>query len=260
LNTRGVVDINGRHVVVTEGDIVICDGYSAPVSIADKLVRQFLYTQIDQNNFGNLQVVYDHVREDVWIMFPESGQTYNTLSMVYSLTNKSWGTIRHPPIAHAAMGIISDTVGSDAWDQSPLNWDQDTTAWTQPTIQKATESLVFAVPSATTLTQYSVNDLVVRDAVLGKYSMSFGDPERIKFIRQVHVRARSFNQLKIRVGSQMFASGPTTWSNEVTLTAPGQPVPLFTQGRFISVEIRSDDSAVWQVTGVDFEAELRGYF
>jgi hypothetical protein len=58
----------------------------------------------------------------------------------------------------------------------------------------------------------------------------------------------------------MFVNGPTTWAPEVSLVFPGQPVPVFTQGRFISLEIRSNDSAVWQVVGVDLEVEMRGYY
>jgi hypothetical protein len=37
-------------------------------------------------------------------------------------------------------------------------------------------------------------------------------------------------------------------------------VNCFAQGRYISVEVRSTGSTVWELTGIELEAELRGYF
>jgi hypothetical protein len=58
----------------------------------------------------------------------------------------------------------------------------------------------------------------------------------------------------------MSPSDPITWSPEVTITTPAQAVPTFTQGRYISYELRSDDASVWVFTGIDMEVEFRGYF
>jgi hypothetical protein len=57
----------------------------------------------------------------------------------------------------------------------------------------------------------------------------------------------------------MTPSGSITWSNEVTLTEPEQIVNLFAQGRYISVEIRSQGVELWRISGFDIEAEVRGY-
>jgi hypothetical protein len=51
----------------------------------------------------------------------------------------------------------------------------------------------------------------------------------------------------------------TAWSPEVELTSPDQIVNTFAQGRYISVELRSEAASTWTVTGIEIEAELRGY-
>jgi hypothetical protein len=107
---------------------------------------------------------------------------------------------------------------------------------------------------------FNTNDLVNLNAVVGKYSMAFGAPEQVKFVRQVHLRGRNFGTLYTRVGSQMFTDDPITWSAEYAITDPNQPVPTFTQGRYISIEIRSADNKFWELQGMDMEIEVRGYY
>jgi len=109
--------------------------------------------------------------------------------------------------------------------------------------------------------QQDVDVGVVVPAYVGKYSMSFGEPERVKFVRRVHMRCQAnFGTLLVRVGSQQTPTGPTTWSPEVAITAPQQIVNTFAQGRYISIEVRSNDVVVWKLTALELEAELRGYF
>jgi hypothetical protein len=50
-----------------------------------------------------------------------------------------------------------------------------------------------------------------------------------------------------------------TWSNEVALNEPEQIVNVIAQGRYISVEIRSNNDKAWIISAIDLEAEMRGY-
>lgn len=260
LSSRAVDDANGFHVVVTEGDIVINDGYSQPKSIADGLVRQFLFSQISTSSFEALQVLFDYVNQDVWVMFPETGETMNTIALVYNVPSEAWGVVDLQDIAYAAMGIVDDIGPSGSWDSDADTWDSDTTAWNESSLTAAIERMIFARPLATKVQLFNSTDLTVMDSLMAKYSITFGEPERIKFVRQVHLRGRAFGTFYVRVGSQMFPDQATTWSNEVTVTDPGQAVPLFTQGRYISIEVRAADNAVYDFTGFDWEVEMRGYF
>jgi len=260
LSSRAVDDANGFHVVVTEGDIVINDGYSQPKSIAEGLVRRFLFDQISTSNFDTLQVLHDFVNNDVWIMFPETGETFCTIALVYNLASQAWGVVDLADVAYTAMGIIDDTSPGTTWDTDAGLWDDDLTTWNESNLTAAIERMMQAQPLTTKLVAFNTTDLTVLDSLIAKYSMTFGEPERIKFVRQAHIRGRLFGSLFMRVGYQMFPDDAIAWSAEVTITDPGQPVPLFTQGRYISFELRGADNAVYDFTGVDFEVEMRGYF
>ena len=261
LSPRAVDDANGWHAVVTEGDIVRNDGYSQPVSIAEALVRKFLFDQISVANYEALQVLYDFVNGDVWILFPEGGATFCTVALVYNVASNGWGVVDLQDIAYANFGIVDDIGASGSWDTDSGLWDDDNTAWNESSLTAAIERMVCSRPGSTQLQMInSGSDLTVMDSLVAKYSMTFGAPEQIKFVRQVHLRGRGFGTFYVRVGFQMFPDALTTWADEVTVTDPGQPVPIFTQGRYISIEVRAADNAVYDFTGFDFEVETRGYF
>ena len=73
LTRHSVVDVNGQHLMVTDGDIVLHDG-SQIRSIVQNRRRRFLFNQLDQDNFDNLFCVYWRRKNEVWVCFPEAGQ------------------------------------------------------------------------------------------------------------------------------------------------------------------------------------------
>jgi hypothetical protein len=261
LSPKSVVDVNGKHLVVTDGDVVLNDGFSDPVSVANLRVQRLLFDQLDPSNFKNLCTIYDPTHGEVWILFPQVGATYNTLALVWNVRDDNWGYVElTAPTAHIATGTLDDSNFSLAWSAQTGSWASDSKPWVSSNLTTATESIVTAEPTGTVkLHALGTSDLTVTNGFIAHYSLPFDDSERIKFIRQVHIRG-SFTTLKVRIGSQMFPEGPTTWAAEATVTSPAQPIPLFTQGRYISYEIRSNDSSLWIVTGIDVEYEMRGYF
>lgn len=260
LSPRAVDDINGAHVIVTDGDIVIGDGYKEPVSIANALVKRFLFSQLSDTTYEALQVIYDQSRQQVWIAFPESGEDYCTLALVYNISSNAWGIVELTDVAHLAMGAVDDQTISEAWDDDNDIWDSDASIWNEVSLSTATESLVVADPTNTELRQFDTVDAVAVASSVARYSLSLDEPERVKFVRAVHVRGSNFGTLFIRVGSQMHPEDAITWSAEYELTSPDQPCYVFAAGRYISVEIRCEDSNVWTVTGFDLEVEFRGFY
>lgn len=260
LSPRAVDDINGKHLVVTDGDIVLADGYGEPRSIANSRVRSFLFNQISDETYEALQVMYDQSRQECWIAFPESGEDYCTLALVYNVLLDAWGVAELTDVAHMAMGTVDDTAVDDSWENDTNSWESDVSSWNQASLAAATESLVTAQPNTTELVQFDTNDSTSRSAIIAKYSMPLDEPERVKFVRAVHLRGSGFGTLYVRIGSQMDPEGATTWSDEYTLDSPNQPVYCFASGRYISIEIRSADSSVWTITGFDMEVEYRGFY
>ncbi len=269
LTRNCIAEYRGRHFVVTDGDIILTDG-SVTESLADNRMRKFLFNQLDQTNFEATFVVPFPKQNEIWVCFPSAGATFCDLALVWDGVANAWGVREIPDISHAAVGIVSDLTVSEFWDDDSEAWDLDLTTWNQQNFSNADDRLVLAEPDDATPTDSQFLqvdssqqfDGVNIAACIGKYSMSFDEPNRVKFLRRVipHIEAVDGTEVKIRAGSQMVNSDAISWSNEVTFTVGTDAhVDTFAQGKYLSFEFRSDGLEVWTMTGFDVEAELRGY-
>lgn len=257
LNRHSVCDVGERHLVVEQGDIVLSDGINRQ-SIGESKMKNFLFNQLDQDNFENLFCIPYPPTNEVYICFPVLGSDRCNLALVYNLSSNSFGIRDLPLIADAGVGFVTDTTESQAWDSDSQAWDLDNSVWNTSSIFAATESLVFA--KLNDLELQNTNDAVVIEAHVGKHDLTFGEPERVKFVKRVHVRAEpGFGTLFVRVGARMTTTDSIVWAPEVALIEPEQIVNIITQGRYISVEARSNSSEQWVINAIELEAELRGY-
>ena len=258
LTRRSVCDVNGRHVVVSDGDVVLTDG-SSRRSIGEARIKDWLFNQLDQTNYPKLFCSYNRAQGEVLIGFPSAGNKFCDVGLVYDVEMDSFGVRDLADVAHAPVGFINDTSESNTWADRPETWADAIGAWASSTLSAARDSLVHL--RAGDMRQQDVIDEETKTAYLGKYSMSMGDATRLKFVRRVHVKTDShYGTLYVRLGSQLESGDPITWSTETAINYPEQIANCFAQGRYISVEIRSAGVEVWKITGMDLETELRGYF
>lgn len=257
LTRHSVVDINGRHLVVGDGDIFLTDG-TTRLSVGQNRMKSYLFGQLDQTNYENLFAVYHRAKNEVWIAYPESGNTFCTKALVYDVANDRFGVRDLASVTCAAIGVVNDTAISEAYDVHPETFDSTSRFFNTENYSLAAESLVTGY--STTASMQDTGDAVTVAGLVGKYDITMGDPQRVKLVRRAHVRAQAgCGTLYVRVGGRMTPNGSITWSSEFTLTEPNQLAPLFAAGRYISVEVRSSGAEVWTIAGIDLEYELRGY-
>ena len=258
LTRRSVCDVNGMHLVVSDGDVIMTDGTTRR-SIGEARIKDWLFNQLDQTNYPNLFCSYNRAQHEVLIGFPSSGNEFCDTALVYNVDLDSFGVRDLAAVVHAPVGIVNDTTIANAWADRTETWAAAVGAWGSSTVASARDSLVFIHTDE--MHQQDMNDAESVAAVLGKYSMDFGDSARVKFLKRIHLQAKAnYGTLYVRAGGQMTPNDSITWSDEVAVTDPEQVVNLFAQGRYISVELRSSGSDVWKLTGLDLEIEQRGYF
>src|SRR5690606_24981326 len=171
---------------------------------------------------------YDRAKAEVVVAFPSAGASRCNLALVYSVPHDSFGVRELPDIAHAAVGRVSDRVVSNTWASRSETWADALGLWSSSAVATATESLVFA--HGDTLEEQDALDEQVVPASVGRHDLTFGEPERVKFVKRLHVRAQpGFGTLLVRVGARMTPSDDIAWSNEVPLDEPDQVVNAFAQ-------------------------------
>ena len=258
LTRRSVCDVNGKHFVVTDGDIIITDGTNR-MSVGESRVKDYFFNQLDPDNYLNTFCTYNRAFDEVVIGFPTSGSEFANTALVYDVSRNAFGVRDMPAVTHAVVGFINDSSPSNNWSDRSDTWAAATDTWGSSTISGARDKLVFIHTDE--LEEQDTSDAVAVNASLGKYDMTMGQPDRVKFIKRIHMRCKpGYGTMLVRVGSKMRPNDSTTWSNEVSITDPEQVVNLFAQGRYISFELRTIGSTVWEVTGIELETEIRGYF
>jgi hypothetical protein len=257
LTRHAVCDVNGQHLVVTDGDIVRTDGTNR-ASIGQARMREFMFSQLDSANYENVFAVFHRAKGEAIIGFPETGSTRCTKALVYDMATDCFGVRDLPQVACAAVGVVNDTSTSEIIDDQNIIIDLDDRYLNEANFSLATESLLLGYGA--TSEQQDTPDHVTRESGIGRYDLTMGAPERVKFVRRVHVRAQNYGTVLVRVGSRMTPAAPIDWTAEQALTEPAQIVNTFAQGRYISVEIRASSPLVWQISGLDIEYEPRGYF
>lgn len=80
-----VQDIPGGHFVAGIDDIYVHTGQKgSEQSLVEAKVRKWIYNQIDASNFFNCYTVDYRSENEIWFCFPEAGEIYPTLAMIWN--------------------------------------------------------------------------------------------------------------------------------------------------------------------------------
>ncbi len=259
LTRHSVVDVNGRHLVVTDGDVIMTDGNEVRSIVQDRQ-RRSLFTGLDQDNYENLFCVYYRQKNEVWICFPESGSSTCTRAMVYDIAHDAWGERSLSGISFAATGIINDTATNETWDVDSDTWDSDLTEWNRQNFSLATEELVLADSVTPDFLEVG-RGTESRTSTLSRGDIDFDTPERLKFVKRVHLRvdADSSIDFSVRIGTRNALGDAVSWTSPVTFNSDDGFANVLAIGKYISVEVSTTTATTFKITGLDLEAETRGY-
>jgi len=257
LTRHGAVDVGGKVFVVTDGDVMLTDGVNWD-SVAKGRVRDYLFSQLDQASYENLHVVYNRSRDEVEIRYPTTGNTFCNEAIIYSCATEAWGIASLVDVTCGAVGVVNDLAVDETWDADPEAWDDDLTYWNAANFSLAVEQVLTGADSADI--RLEDGTATALPATLFRHDLSFGEPERFKYARRLHVRTDSQpGTLYCRVGGRNSVTDAITWDTERALVPPASFINVRALGKFLSTEIRSEDTEEWTVTGQDLEYEVRGY-
>lgn len=266
LTTDCSAEYLGSVIALTDGDLIRTDGQAAK-SMIDKRMRTWLFNKIDTDNYASSFVVSYQSLNQIWICFPENGESECTLALVWDAASDNFGVRELLPTPHVAQGQVGAITGFLDYDNQPGTYDNSSRTYDQGLYNPTQDALLQADRVNNAL--YAVNEgntyngqpIIARVAREG---LTFGDVSRTKLIRAVWPRVvgTAGTVLKIRVGSSRQDNDPYRWTPVKTLIiGEREKVDVYTRGRFIAVSIESDDNAPpWTVFGVDFDWSFVGRY
>ena len=110
--TNGVVEFDGKHLVIGSHDIYLFGGHPGSIqSVADGRVRDFFFTSLSQRFAENLFTVRYQRRDEIWICYPDSGSVNGecTTSLIWNYRLNNW-TQRDLNAVHS--GVVAPVPGA----------------------------------------------------------------------------------------------------------------------------------------------------
>ncbi len=259
LTRRCVQEFEGRHFVLTNGDVVVHDGVSPPVSIIDRRRRDELFDNIDSDNYTLCFVAANYSTQEMWVCYPESGETSCTRAMIWNWRENAWGTRDLPNTFHINYGVINDSGAITVWNDDTDVWDNDTSTWNAIDFNPSDKKMVMAASSIFLVDDTNQFNGVSFTSTLQRTGLFFDDPESIKQVNALWLRTKGTGTLNVRVGYQMNPGEAISWSQSQQLTVGSdRKINLRVTGRYLAYEIESVSNDAWELLGVAFEIRKAG--
>ncbi len=126
--TEGVIEFDGKHLVVGSNDIYLFSGNPGNItSIADSRIRDYFYANLNNAAANNLFTLRNQANDEIWICYPKGASTKCNEALIYNFRLNNW-TIRD--LTGIISGVIAPVIGagtSDAerpWTTSTVNFNK----------------------------------------------------------------------------------------------------------------------------------------
>ena len=260
----GVVTPVG-HVVLSSGDVVVHQGQGAQ-SIADDVVRRTIFAGIDATNYRRCFVTANPARSEVWVCYPESGQTTCTRAAVWNWASGKWTFRSLPNLTHAAFGQLVATASSDIVDNRTELVD-GSSSLVDASDAPPTDARML-VCNTTTIGVAEVSLVSDFGSALSSYLERYGLPlaaeaEQVATITEVLPRIEAGNgtQITITAGAAMTPSGDYTFASPVTFTVgtDHKADVSFPTGRYGYLKL-AGSGVDWTMRSLQINGEPAGVF
>lgn len=263
--------LSGRHLVLSQGDVIVHDGQQAESIVQGKWRRWMLRnmnSDVARRNF----VVTNQARQEVWICVATGDSEWPNKAIIWNFVTGAIGERDLPTVPFIAGGIINSSAAVDSWDsEAVLTWGADDASWGQSLYSQNNFGLLMADYTATML--YKMEETSTANGVAETTRIErtgIGIPLKqnlppdftsMKFIRNVWPRITGLNGgvVNVTVGTQMEIDGDVTWGTPQAYTiGVTKKIDVLMTGRLLAIRIESDTALDWILHGYEIDVSFRG--
>lgn len=245
------------HVVLSAGDVVLNTGQGVS-SIANGLVRKYIFNNISSTNYKRSFVTANPQKNEVWICFPYGDSSSCNRACVWNWVDKTWAIRELQSVTYGAFGQINYAASSDTWGSDTGTWDSDETTWNENEYSPAEARLLMCHSSPMlSLVDTGTSDfgsLISANAT--RTGMHFGDPESVKTVTAIRPKINGTygSNITVQVGASMYPDAAPVWQAPQTFTiGKSIKVDTFATGRFIAVRFSNAGYANWRMKSFDID-------
>jgi hypothetical protein len=268
-----------KHVVFGPDDIHVHDGSSSDPILSGRM-NKWLYNNLDSTNYANSFIVHNPNKKEIWICFPEVGQTYASLALIWNYKDNTT-TIRDlPMVSFGEIGQMNDVTGSisaDSWSSDSGTWDSDNSSWGYAAYQPTQSRLVFGKPGASRATYVADLSTTFAGTQFTSYIERVGltiigqdrngkpieDLETVKLLTEIWPRVEGDAGVTINVyaGTQMARDQAVEWHGPYPFViGTDLKVNPLVRGKLLGVRFSATTDASWRIHGYDITVQpIGGY-
>ena len=265
LSRNCIVELIGKHLVITDGDVVLHDGTIAK-SIVNRRIRNAIFREISGEFFENSFAALNRQRNEVWVCVPTS-EEFPTVAAVWDIDEDTWGLRDIPLVPIMASGLAQQELPEGTWDTRLSTWDTDLTRWSDKGISPIANSLLM---TDRTNSKFQVISALFPDedgrpiqAIIQRTMLDFDTPASNKWVSRLwpNIDAPSGTVITIRAGGVQATSDPINWGPRQPFTVgTDEFVNLSAQGKYLSFEFASVTLQTWRMAQFEVEFTVTGRF
>lgn len=263
LSLNCVVEENNRHYVMTRDDIISHDGISEPISIADKQVRDYYRSNLNEAAANRAYAVNNIAKSEIWFCIPETGSDEPVTALVYNLQEQTWG-IRSIAFPHIVAGLIAPPTSSFTYATISETYAATTLTYNENTAGAGVLNLLAADETNTKLVGVDEveNDRgAAIEGTIRREGLTFDAPRNNKLVTAVYPRiiGTAGEIIRIRVGYQNRPGDAVIWGSYKDFTiGTDDHVDADTLGPYIAIEFTNTSTAKWRLESYIVDYQLRG--
>lgn len=254
ISPHGVVDVNGTHYFISDGDIYMNDGNTVH-SIANDRIRSRL-NAVSKSSYRSAFAIHHQQKKEVWFCLP-IGDTKPKFAYIYNYEYDSW-MMRDFDCINAAIGTL--TAEDSIWDNSHEEWNASNKTWYDNATSPYDTSMLGIRQVGTGYSLFIIDVPVgfnteAFSTIIERTDIPIGGIGVVNTIQRIYPRVTGNSNISIQLGCQFEPGGPVYWKPPV-LFEPNKDrkVDVRSTGSLHAYRITSTDStANFILTGLDFE-------
>ena len=262
LTRNCVAEFEGKHFVVTQGDLIVHDGV-AKKSVATDVVKKTLFDDINDAYFNLTFVAHNVQQTEMWVCYPSIGSQYCDKALIYNYVNNSFTFRDLPNIYHIGNGIVDPGATSINWNTQTATWTEYGGVWGERTYNPTERSILMAGVEDTKLYRGDFGrqfDNENYTSTLERKGLTLdGNTNTVKRVRKLTPKVGGSGTVVISVGSCMSPNGTYTYTAGQNFNpTENNKVDCRSTGKFISVRFQHTDNSPFELNGYDLEYEVIG--
>ena len=266
-----IKEYRGRHIVLTDGDLVEHDGTTVN-SLVDKKQRRYIFDNLDGSNFENSYLVLEENESKLYIARPRPGEEFPREMLTLDLTTGRFGKRSNGiSIPYAEHGLVkgSSQANESTWSAKTTSWDTDPTRWNSTAFVRTADFTLLADYGNSRVQQLGAGadfDGSQIVASVEREALAFGDETVKKSVGRVWPRITGAlgGQLLVSVGYHDCPSDDPVWSPEQTFTIGTTKHLEFDEdnvtGYYLSYRVRAVGQLSWKFVSIKMEVKTVGNY